>query len=69
MVFFKKIANIFAQNLHIDPMMITIFCNFWQFSAKKNSFFSKTNVMFKLWHTLAYFELKMPFFDKTFGEI
>jgi hypothetical protein len=26
-------------------VMITIFCDFWQFSAKKLAFFSKTNVM------------------------
>jgi hypothetical protein len=29
-------------------VMITIFCDFWQFSAKKLAFFSKTNVMIKI---------------------
>jgi hypothetical protein len=35
-------------SLNIKPgvdVMITIFCYFWQFSAKKLKFFSKTNVM------------------------
>jgi hypothetical protein len=29
-------------------VMITIFCDFWQFSEKKLAFFSKTNVMIKI---------------------
>jgi hypothetical protein len=33
--------------------MITIFCDFCQFSAKKLAFFSKTNVMIKFWQKLA----------------
>jgi hypothetical protein len=39
-----------------DPgvdVMITIFCDFRQFSAKKLAFFSKTNVMIKILHNLA----------------
>jgi hypothetical protein len=35
--------------------MITIFCNFCQFSAKKLEFFSKTNVMIQFLHNLALF--------------
>jgi hypothetical protein len=34
-------------------VMITIFCDFWQFSAKKLAFFSKTNVMINILHNLA----------------
>jgi hypothetical protein len=36
-------------------VMITIFCDFRQFSAKKLAFFSKTNVMIKILHNLALF--------------
>jgi hypothetical protein len=36
-------------------VMITIFCDFRQFSAKKLAFFSKTNVMIKCLHNLALF--------------
>jgi hypothetical protein len=36
-------------------VMITIFCDFCQFSAKKVAFFSKTNVMIKISHNLALF--------------
>jgi hypothetical protein len=36
-------------------VMITIFCDFRQFSAKKMAFFSKTNVMIKILHILALF--------------
>jgi hypothetical protein len=36
-------------HLGID-VMITIFCDFRQFSAKKLAFFSKTNVMIKIVH-------------------
>jgi hypothetical protein len=46
-------------------VMITIFCDFWQFSAKKLAFFSKTNVMIN-WLC---FQSKTPiFFAKFFGE-
>jgi hypothetical protein len=38
--------------------MITIFCNFSQFSAKKLAFFSKTNVMIKILHNLVLFWVK-----------
>jgi hypothetical protein len=36
-------------------VMITIFCDFRPFSAKKLAFFSKTNVMIKILHILALF--------------
>jgi hypothetical protein len=36
-------------------VVITIFCNFWQFSAKKLAFFSKTNVVIKILDNLALF--------------
>jgi hypothetical protein len=39
-------------------VVITIFCDFWQFSAKKFAFFSKTNVMIKILHNLALFGVK-----------
>jgi hypothetical protein len=36
-------------------VMITIFCDFRLFSAKKMAFFSKTNDMIKVLHYLALF--------------
>jgi hypothetical protein len=49
--------------------MITIFCDFWQFSAKKLAFFSKTNVMIKFLHNLALIWVKNAnIFAKYFGE-
>jgi hypothetical protein len=42
--------RIFAQFGHAGPgvdVMITIFCDFCHFLAKKLAFFSKTNVMIK----------------------
>jgi hypothetical protein len=49
--------------------MITIFCNFGQFSAKKMAFFSKTNVRIHFLHNLALFWVKNAiFFAKFFGE-
>jgi hypothetical protein len=49
--------------------MITIFCDFRQFSAKKMAFFSKTNVMIKFLNTLALFWVKnVNFFAEFFGE-
>jgi hypothetical protein len=47
----------------------TIFCDFWQFSAKKMAFFSKTNVMVKFLNNLALFWVKNDnFFADFFGE-
>jgi hypothetical protein len=49
--------------------MITIFCDFPQFSAKKLAFFSKTNVMIKILHNLALFGVKNAiFFAEFFGK-
>jgi hypothetical protein len=47
--------------------MITIFRDFWQFSAKKLAFFSKTNVMIKFLHNLAYFCVKNAIFLPKFS--
>jgi hypothetical protein len=47
-------AILFASTSGVD-VMITIFGDFRQFSAKKLAFFSKTNVMNKLLHNLALF--------------
>jgi hypothetical protein len=50
-------------------VMITIFGDFCQFSAKKLAFFSKTNVMIKILHILAWFWVKNAnFFAEFFGE-
>jgi hypothetical protein len=46
--------------------MITIFCDFCQFSAKKLPFFSKTNVMIQFLHNSALFWEKTPIFCKMF---
>jgi hypothetical protein len=43
----------FAQS-GVD-VMITILCDFQQFSAKKLAFFSNTNVMIEILHNLALF--------------
>jgi hypothetical protein len=49
--------------------MITIFCDFRQFSAKKLAFFSKANAMIKILHNLAKFLVKNAyFFAEIFGE-
>jgi hypothetical protein len=50
-----------------DDVMITIFCDFGQFSAKKLAFFTKTNVVIKILHNLALcFESKTPIFCRFF---
>jgi hypothetical protein len=46
------------QNEKIRPgvdVLITIFCDFYQFLAKKLAFFSKTNVMIIFFQNLALF--------------
>jgi hypothetical protein len=49
--------------------MITIFCDFRHFSAKKLAFLSKANVMIKLFHNLALFLVeKANFVADFFGE-
>jgi hypothetical protein len=56
------------QGAGVD-VMITIFCCFWQFSAKKMASFSKTNVMIKFLHNLALIRVtNAVFFAKFFGE-
>jgi hypothetical protein len=50
-------------------VMITIFCDFRQFSAKKLAFFSKTNVMIIIFaKTSSSLSKKRQFFAKFFGE-
>jgi hypothetical protein len=51
-------------------VMITIFCDFCQFSAKKLAFFSKANVMIKFLPKIAVHSLskKRHFFAEKFGE-
>jgi hypothetical protein len=48
----KKAASLLLPGVDV---MITIFCDFRRFSAKKLAFFSKTNVMIKILHNLALF--------------
>jgi hypothetical protein len=58
-----------VENPHGIDVMITIFCDFRQFSAKKLAFFSKTNVMIKISHILDLFWVKNSnYFAKFFGE-
>jgi hypothetical protein len=45
--------------------MITIFCDFHQFSAEKIAFFSKTDDMIKSLHNLALFRAKTPIFGEN----
>jgi hypothetical protein len=47
-------------------VMITIFSDFRQYSAKKLAFFSKTNVMIKILHNLALFWVKNANFSQQF---
>jgi hypothetical protein len=50
-------------------VMITIFCDFSQFSAKKLAFFSKTTVMIKIFaKTSSSLNKKRQFFAKFFSE-
>jgi hypothetical protein len=50
--FFGKYYS--TQKAGVD-VMITVLCDFCQFSAKKLPFFSKTHVMINLLHNLALF--------------
>jgi hypothetical protein len=59
----------FFANLSGVDAMITFFCDFCQFSAKKLAFFSKTYVMIKILHNFALFWVKNAnFFAEIFGE-
>jgi hypothetical protein len=50
-------------------LCVTIFGDFRHFSAKKLALFSKTNVMIKIFHSLALFRVKnAKFFAEFFGE-
>jgi hypothetical protein len=50
-------------------VMVTIFCNFCQFSAKKLAFFSKTNVMITIFaKTSSCLSKKANIFAKFFVE-
>jgi hypothetical protein len=56
--FGKMLFLILTSTLPGVDVMITIFCDFRQFSAKKLAFFSKTNVMMKFLFNLALFRVK-----------
>jgi hypothetical protein len=61
------IGRKFAQS-GVD-VMITIFCDFRQFSAKKLAFFSKNNVMITIFaKTISSLSKNANFFAKFFGE-
>jgi hypothetical protein len=63
----RPIRRKFAQ-FGVD-VMITILCDFCQFSAKKLAFFLKTNAMIKILHNLPLFRVKNAnFFAEFFGE-
>jgi hypothetical protein len=52
-------------------VMITFFCDFWQFSAKKLAFFLKTNAMIKFWKKISFVwsqkrQIFADFFAKVF---
>jgi hypothetical protein len=47
--------NVINEYMPGIDVMINIFSDFRQFSAKKMAFFSKTNVMIKFLHNLAFF--------------
>jgi hypothetical protein len=61
-----------TQFVRFEPgvdVMITIFCDFSQFSAKKLAFFSETNVMINFFQNLVLFWFQNAnFFAKFFGE-
>jgi hypothetical protein len=51
----EKGTPIYTRVIPGVDVMITIFFEFGQFSAKKLAFFSKTNVMIKFFQNLALF--------------
>jgi hypothetical protein len=66
-----EVAKTYVEIIKIagTDVMITIFCDFCQFSAKKLAFFSKTNVMIKFLNNLALFWVKNAnFFAEFFSE-
>jgi hypothetical protein len=62
------LAAFFPKMPGVDDM-ITIFCDFYPFSAKKMAFFSKTNAMITIFAKLALFCVKNAnIFAEFFGE-
>jgi hypothetical protein len=67
--YWKVEANNLVENRPGADVMITIFCDFSQFSAKKLAFFTKTNVMINFFQNLALFwDKNAIFFAEFFGE-
>jgi hypothetical protein len=60
--------NIFKIKISVPgvDVMITMFCDFRQFSAKKLALFSKINVTIKILHTFALFWVKSANFSAYF---
>jgi hypothetical protein len=55
---YSKVAGVFPQFLPLAPgvdVIITVFCDFSQFSAKDLAFFLNTNVMINFLQNLALF--------------
>jgi hypothetical protein len=62
------LAPVYCMSPGVD-VMITIFCDFSQFSAKKLAFFLITNVAINFFQNLALFRVKNAnFIAKFFGE-
>jgi hypothetical protein len=67
--FWALFRAIFVDKTWGVDVMITIFCDFPQFSTKKIAFFSKPNVMIKILHILALLWVKNAnFFAEFFGK-
>jgi hypothetical protein len=64
-----NVSNFFSCFKSGTDVMITIFCDFRQFSAKKLAFFSKTNIMINFLQTSFVFRQKRQnFCAEFFGE-
>jgi hypothetical protein len=63
--FSQQTSHSHSNTCAVD-VMITIFGDFCQFSPKKMAFFSKTNVMIKIFHNLALFRVKNANFFAIF---
>jgi hypothetical protein len=72
--FYMYLCTIVFLSIHYSEqprvdVIITNFCDFCKFSAKKLAFFSKTNVMIQFVHNLALFWVKNAnFFAEFFRE-
>jgi hypothetical protein len=65
----KFFPNVIKPNLLTGvDVMITIFCDFRQFSAQKLAFFSRTNVMIIFANISSSLSKKRQFFRQFFGE-